>query len=385
MGTPYQNQHYVPESYLQGWTYDGTDRVTIFLTDQQREIPGQNITDICSSDYFNSEYTPLERAFGALEGAHATPLRKIREGEPLCSLTIGERRLLLSFVFTQRMRSGVMRDEIEGRAEAYYREALEQDIINSGHDPDNLRDFIDSKFEGTVLGTHHMMMVHGIVAPFSMHGLKAVILENESEEPFIASEAPIVFENPRFKEERGLNYPGLAFSGLQIYCPISPTHCALFYDPDIYRVEQDRRWHATIDDERDAREINMLQVFGTDSFIMYKEMEQEGRIKSLIEEAHTHENWEELHQEFETPGEEGEMSVYSSVPPHQLHDLVPTPSPVRWRPGTFYTKDSHIEKVQKSLRDRIFGWTEFSERGVILAIVFLLKSAGFDPRDQFTF
>lgn len=382
MAPPYTNQHYVPQSYLRGWTYDETEKGSIFLIKQQREIKWQNIDEICSSDDFNSQYKPLEIMFGRLEDAHAAVFNRIRDGDTLRSLSIGERRLLLSFAVTQRMRSSVMRTEIEDGAEKFIDEALQEDIPNLGLDTDEFSEAMENWSEDTVLATHHSQMMSGILAPFGMYELEGVVLENTSEEPFITSEAPVIFENPRFKKERDMNYPGMSDGGLQIYCPISPTQCILFYDPEIYWVSRDRRWHAEVSDPEDIRELNMLQVFATNSFLIYKETGQTDRMISLIEEARRYEDWRKIERVYRPISEEGEPSVYSFEPAHQLHDLVPTPDSVNCYPGTTFRRREVGENAERYLIHKILSQADFSERAVIHAIVFMLKNAGIDPQTR---
>jgi len=381
MAPPYTNQHYVPESYLQGWTYEGEDCLSIFLIEQEHEVNWQPIDEICSAKNFNSEYKPLEILLGRLESAHANAFNRIRNGYSLRSLPVGERRLLLSFAVTQRMRSKLMREEIESLGESLVDKVLEEDVPKLGLDTEEFRKMWESRSDNEIMINHHAQMMQGILAPFGMHELEAVVLDNTSQEPFVTSEAPIIFENPRFKQERGMNYPGMSNGGLQIYCPISPTQCLLFYDPEIYGVARDKGAHAELSDPQEVRELNMLQVLATDSFLIYQGTEQVGRIISLIKDARQYEDWEPVELSYDSIVEYSEPGSYSYVPQHQLHSLIPSLSPVIQYTGTAYRQRKDAETVQRYLIHRILSQVESSERAVISAIVFMMKNAGIDLRE----
>lgn len=299
---PYKNQHYVPQSYLRGWATNST--LPLYHLEHEREIPSEHIAKICSRSYFNSEETYIEQVLSRLEGAHAEAFNSLREGATLRSLSIGERRLLLSFAFTQRQRTRLMRDEIRASSEDYFREGIQEEVAAAGYDPTNYADLEDAFFEETVQNVHHFMMLHGILAPIGNNELECVVLENETETEFITSEAPVVFENPRFKEERDLTYAGMANAGLQVYCPLSPRLCLLFYDPRTYLVDTDRNWHAPLTDERDVRKLNLLQVLNTDTFVLYESPRQEATMKELVGEAREFADWQTVSQPLPIDGEE---------------------------------------------------------------------------------
>ncbi len=368
----YKNQHYVPESYLKGWSDD--KELPIYLIEPEREIPSEPISRLCSRSYFNSEETFIEPVLGKLEGAHADAFNSLRTGESLRSLSVGGQRLLLSFVFTQRQRTRLMRDEIRASSEDYFREGIREDVAEAGYDPDQYTDLEDAQFKRTVQRSHHFMMMHGILAPIGMHELACVVLENETDINFITSEAPVVFANPRFKEDRELAYAGMANAGLQVYCPLSPQLCLLFYDPRTYFVEANRDWHVSLTRSRDIRELNLLQVLNTDSFVLYETPGQETMMAELVDEARDFENWQMVSQPF--PDRTKTDSEYPYEPPHQLHDLTPTPKAVSIRTGVeFHQREQAFER-QRYVVWRLLERTETTEEALLQAVVFMLNDAG---------
>jgi len=230
-------------------------------------------------------------------------------------------------------------------------------------------------FEESVQNVHHFMMLHGILAPIGNNELECVVLENETETEFITSEAPVVFENPRFKEERDLTYAGMANAGLQVYCPLSPRLCLLFYDPRTYLVDTDRNWHAPLTDERDVRELNLLQALNTDTFVLYESPRQEATMKELVGEAREFADWQTVSQPLPIDGEDTE---YPYQPPHQLHKLTPSPQPVFTRAGAEFHQRKHAPETQQHVVWRLLERTETTEEALLQAVVLMLNDAGKD-------
>lgn len=358
---PYKNQHYVPESYLKAWATDSS--VPIYHLEQERELPPQNISNICSRSYFNSEETYVEPVLGELEDAHAEAFDALRDGTSLRALSIRERRLLLSFVFTQRQRTRLMRDEIRDSAEEYFRENIRKDVAAAGYDPTEYTDLEDPFFKQTVQGVHHFMMLHGILAPIGNHELVCAVLENETDTDFITSEAPVIFANPRFKEERDMTYVGMANGGLQVYCPLSPRLCLLFYDPEVYLVNTDRSWHAALTKTADVRELNLLQMRTTDTFVLYETSGHGAVMQELANEAQKFESKESIPQPI--PGTDRIDADYSYEPPHQLHDITPTPEPISFLADVEFKQRHRAPDAQRQIVRRLLKRTDTSEETLL--------------------
>jgi hypothetical protein len=267
-----------------------------------------------------------------------------------------------------------MRDEIRNSAEEYFHEAIREDVAAAGYDPTEYRELEDALFEDTVQHVHHFMMMHGILAPIGNHELACTVLENETEMNFITSEAPVVFANPRFKTERDLTYAGMANGGLQVYCPLSPRLCLLIYDPEVYLVDTDGNGHASLNDEADAREINHLQVLNTDTFVLYETSGQEATIREVVEEAQEFENWETVSQPLPVGGSED--ADYPYQPPHQLHDVTPTPEPVSIRAGVEFSQRERAPEIQRYIVQRLLEHADTSEEALLRAVVYMLNNAG---------
>lgn len=374
MSPPNKNQHYVPQSYLRGWATN--EQTTIHLIKQQREIQKQSISNICSAAYFNSKEVILEKALAGLEKVQADAINHIRDGGSLRALSTGEQCMLMSFVTTQRQRSAVMRDEISDSAEEAFQEGLQNDLRNAGYDPNDYTEIRDQVFERTVQETHHFMIAHGVLSPFGMHDLEAAILENTTNLPFITSEAPIIFANPRFKRQYGLTYPGMGNRGIQIYCPLSPTQCLVFYDPEAYRVETDQDWNATVEDPNDVRELNMLQVFATDSFLIHAESNQTERMKSLVSDSSKYENWENIDQRLPSVTTEGGDQTYAYQPRHQLHNLTPTLGPIHILKNVSYGPRTSGTEVGRSIVHRIMNQSETTEKALMRSVMFMVRVTG---------
>ncbi|WP_188148881.1 DUF4238 domain-containing protein [Haloferax sp. AS1] len=299
-------------------------------------------------------------------------------GQPFDPFPPGEQRLLLSFVFTQRQRTRLMRDEIRASAEDYFRSKLREIVTKAGSDPANHTDLEDTVFEQTVQDVHHFMMLHGILAPIGMYGLDCVVLENETEIELITSEAPVVFANPCFKDTRRLTYTGMGDAGLQVYCPLSPRLCLLFYDPKTYLVQDNREWHASLADEQDVRVLNLLQILSTDTFVLYESLGQETMMKALTRKAREVGDWQTVPQP--PLASDDEDAQYPYEPPHQLHNITPSPAPVSIRAGVEFHRRTRAEMKQRRAVWRLMECSETTEKAILKAVKILFEDTKRDFR-----
>jgi hypothetical protein len=95
---------------------------------------------------------------------------------------------------------------------------------------------------------------------------------NKTKEPFITSDHPVVLYN-QFLEPRKKygNNTGLACKGLEIFLPISPRHLLIFFDPDVYKVENKSNVSVDITADADVKALNLLQCISADKNLYFNE------------------------------------------------------------------------------------------------------------------
>ena len=65
--------------------------------------------------------------------------------------------------------------------------------------------------------------------------LTAVLLDNETDEDFVVSDNPVVFQNPLIEKYALQNCSGFCTRGLQIYYPLTPRRMVCLYDSRVYK------------------------------------------------------------------------------------------------------------------------------------------------------
>ena len=367
----YRNQHYVPESYLEGWATN--ERIPMLHLPTDREH-SESISDVCSRNYFYSQTNLLEIRLGKLESAHAAAFDKLREGDDIRDLSRRDRRLLNSFVFTQRHRTKAMLDEIKEFGKDFWRDYVDESAEDMGAPADELAEFQDARFEHHMMGVHQQMMAYGILSPFMIGDLEIDLFRNETDIGFLTSDAPIVFANPRFRKQFDLRYAGLGTRGLQVYCPIGPELCLFIYDSAAYATDGTRHEPLLLTTEDEVMQLNMLQILNADSVAFYEMSGRDGEIADLREEYQDYNTTKYIPLSYDLDDET--TREYESEVSNPIHDLDPTLGPVhRLKNVSYGTRpDARREEIQQYVHELIAS-TEYSELVLAAAIRRLLESA----------
>ena len=367
----YRNQHYVPQSYLRDWATD--ERIFGLHLPSNREF-NESISDVCSRNYFYSVTAFLEKRFSKLESAHAQAFNKLRDGRSIRDMSRRDRRLLHSFVFTQRHRTKAMLDEIKGFGEEMWVDHVDVSPKEVDVDTDALVDFQEARFEQNMKGIHQTMLPYGILSPFMIGDLELNLLCNETETGFLTSDAPVVFANPRFRTEYDIRYAGMGKRGLQVYCPISPDLCLFIYDSAAYSTDGKRRELLSLTADKDIKQLNMLQILNAASVVFYETTGQEEEVASLRSKYQQYETTKHIPHEYEI--DDGASIKYESELSNPVHDLDPNLGPVHLMRNVDYgpRPTASEEKARRYVHD-LSSRANHSEAVIATAIETLLSNA----------
>ena len=362
----WKNQHYVPQHYLRGWAIN--DRIEAFQL-EHGSVPATHISKVCSEDYLYGNPPHVEQELSDLEDLHHRPLKTLRSGSSLSSLTRAETALLLSFVTTQRTRSKFTQEDIAAGDEIL-RDGIQADMTNNRYE-DLLQwttdlttdEREDTLVDASILGIHLSLMMKGVLGYLSINDLDGVLLCNTTNREFVLSDLPIVLDNPRFKRQTGMGPAGLAERGTQIYCPIDSSRLLFLYDPLIYSIKSNSRQQALIKSTSVVDELNLLQFHNADSIVMHRNSsteylnelrEQMDRVRSRIT----------ISQEHELAT--GETYDVEKTPPYQ----VPAASPdlpayriTRTIPYTERRPTAQVERLQQlaqQISTEAYGYPDVS-------------------------
>jgi hypothetical protein len=104
--------------------------------------------------------------------------------------------------------------------------------------------------------------------------------------PFISSDFPIVKYN-QFLESRKWPFAksGYGLTGLQIFIPLNHEITLVFFDKDIYKLGDKKKFYHSITKDESLNDINVLQFLNCIETIFFDEKANENYIKDLHKKA----------------------------------------------------------------------------------------------------
>ncbi|MGO2392674.1 MAG: DUF4238 domain-containing protein [Halomonas sp.] len=218
-----KNQHFVPRCYLKPFTHDGTGKaIRVFNIDREEIIEKAAVKHQCSSSYFYGKNERLEAAIQMVEQKYAGALRRIRSSS--YNNFLAEDELILKrFWLLQYLRT-----------EAASKRAVEMS-----------NDFVGLAGADTSFNLEIRDAVQIAMRVFAenmevIDDLKACLIKNATELPFITSDDPAIFNNRWFKSDarhRGSTF-GLGTSGALAILPLCENIAFIAYDPDVYSISK---------------------------------------------------------------------------------------------------------------------------------------------------
>lgn len=367
-----KNHHYVPRHFLRAW--DLEDKLNVLHLESEGVFQ-EDISKVCSRNYFYGNPPTVETEISNLEGYQARPLNTLRDGSNLTDLSDEEIRLLLSFVTTQRSRTKAMKEDIN-TGEEFLRDAVRDDM-----EADRYEEFIewtsdlseeekeDTIVEASLLGTHYYIISLGIFAYIGIQDLDAVMIRNVTDRDFIVCDAPVVHDNPRYKAFRGLVLAALGNRGLQLFCPVDRNRMLLLYDPEVYQLESNSRRQVLIKSPEVVDQLNLLQLHNAEEIVMSRPGSEQ-YVLELYDRIEEVRRRKEITETIET--ELGDNVEVDKVPPYQVPKLSPELPGYSLRDRLSYKKKRPRSQAPKSQRvvHRIFNEAGAPDLALICAIRF---------------
>lgn len=238
-----KNQHFVPRCYLRPFTFDGAGKaIRIFNIDREQIIDDAPVKHQCSGSYFYGEDEKLESAIQFIEQHYASTLRRIQDlGYE--KLSANDELVLKRFWLLQHLRT-----------EAASRRAVEM--------TNDLGKLVgaDSSYNLEIRDAVLMEMQAFAEEMDVVDDLRACVLKNTTDVPFITSDDPAIMTNKWFKSDRrhlGSAF-GLGSSGVLAILPLSEDAMFIAYDSDVYSISKSCGIAKTRR-ERDVHALNQFQ------------------------------------------------------------------------------------------------------------------------------
>ena len=370
-----KNQHYVPKYYLRAWA--DSEKLRVLPLSAGKTFP-DTTSSVCSRNYFYGNPPVVETELAKLDGHHARPFNRLRDGTDLTELSIKNLQLLLSFITTQRTRSKATKEDINQGSD-FLQDGVEDDLENGRYE-DFLNWTSDLNEDGRkktmvdahLLGIHHYLIAQGIFGYHGIKDLQCVMLCNATDREFIISDAPIVLDNPRYKQQLGLIPVGIGNRGIQIFCPVNQHRILLLYDPVVYRVDSNSKKQVIVKSRDVVDQLNLLQFHNAESIVMYNDSSDDC-ILDLYERIDEVRQRQKISRNTET--ESGEEFEFDEAPAYPVPRQSPELPGVSTVNGIQYIKRRPTSQVEtgRQLVRKVFDEVNWGSDLVVIYCIRLLE------------
>ena len=219
----YKKQHYVPQLYLRNFSKDGKTIGCCYCDPENQQFhlteEAPIRTQACK-DYFYSKDSRLEAEFSKIEGEVNVVIQKILASKNSV-LNNNEEDLLKEFLLFQHIRTPFRANDFEAMINQAYHQIVPEDKE------------ADIQLKGKQLFILQTLLprAYDIVQPF-----KLIILDNQTEIPFVTSPEPAILFNP-YQIKRKQYVYGTETHGSMFYLPLSSQKAVIMYDPLAYKIK----------------------------------------------------------------------------------------------------------------------------------------------------
>lgn len=244
-------QHYVPQFYLKNFSNEDGHTINLYHIKSGKLIFDASPRHQCVEPYFYGTDPVVEKGFGDIEGKAAALIREMLDELRLPPVRSEDAVLMLVFVLALRNRTARSAEEVKFFTDMTAKAMLRGHPQAKELDPEKWR-------QEPEIPVGMALQRCGMIWPVGLD-LESKLIRNESNEPFITSDHPVVFYNQYMEGFTDLSYTGLACKGLQVFLPISPTAMFHMYDPWVYSFDNGRSDVCTVHDDAEALKLNELQ------------------------------------------------------------------------------------------------------------------------------
>lgn len=251
-----KSHHYVPQMYMRLFSDAGDKRVGVFALSTGKFIPNASIKGQACKDYFYGRGRRAEPAFGNIEGRAAAIFEAARRDGRLPHPVSEDYEWLMFFLAIQHSRTMDAEAQHNEAAEKVMRSMLRRKAELEGNE--RMLEALELVKIKRTNGVADAVRAATIGASL-LTDLALLLVHNDSEIPFVASDAPVVTHNRMFEAHRLSNPAGYASVGLQLILPLGPRLVLLCYDAAAYDAHNAVDQAVRISDPAVARVMNDLQ------------------------------------------------------------------------------------------------------------------------------
>lgn len=274
----YKSHHYVPQMYMRLFSPDGM-RVGVFVVRSHKLIPRAPINGQACRDYFYGRDPRTDQAFGKIEGEAARLFAAAVDSNGLPTPGSVDHEQLIFFLGIQHSRTMKAAEQHNEGSVKALKAMLRRQAELEGNEIilENL-----DKVRITRTNAVSEVVSYATIGANLLVDLTYVLIENASEIPFVASDAPVVFHNRLYEGQR-IAVTGYANVGLQVFLPLGPRLALFGYDAASYRVRRDGSDTVRVEHDDDIRLINDLQWESAHAVILMAPNTSEHEIRARAE------------------------------------------------------------------------------------------------------
>jgi hypothetical protein len=277
-----KRQHFVPRHYLKKFS-NGCDFLYVYPFNRQ-DCFKNNINNLCKENFFYGEddrSQQFEDRLSDFENKHSQILKKIIDAASINILNENEYIEFILFLLLQDARTKRSKWEIQEFTRVLVENVIKPQLKTRERPLFMTDEWID-KLEIQFIGDFALRMMGATKHLDGLMDLKAVIINNVTNQNFFCSDHPVVRYNYiKFKNSSSIDY--LA-PGLMIFFPISNELTVLLYDEKAYSVDLDFDSIHCLDNISDLESINKLQFLSAFDYILFSNASELEDVKRIHHE-----------------------------------------------------------------------------------------------------
>lgn len=211
-----------------------------------------NIEDQASKNFFYDIDNKIENPLADLEANCFSIIEKLDRDRLLPAAGSSEHSSLLYFISHLHSRTLKSSDLINEMTDKFSKIQFAKIFKDLGLNPQDY----EVKQDRATLSA----MLIGFKSAEYLLDLEIKLLVNETSTPFITSDHPVIYWNQFLNRLKlCLGNKGLPFTGFQIFLPIGPKVCMIFFDKRVYKVGGKSDLEVRVTNSGDINQINALQ------------------------------------------------------------------------------------------------------------------------------
>lgn len=341
-----KRQHFVPQHYLRHFCESG--QVGVAATDPFRYVGADTTRNQCQASYFyrQEDDDSVDEWLSGVESISAEVLKRISETRKMTDEElVGLRMLVVIFHLRTRKAAEIAKLMPKWNADFILKDAIDRGRLPSppgGWRP-GLMDFS---------GTSGMLLRHSLIPCWmEMQTLwqKFLIPAPDTGRRFLTSDHPVVTLNPFLNQKDcDRSFSGFSRSGFQLFFPLSPMCCVMFYDSSVYKVGGKRENTVALSAD-DMDQVNGLQIQAADKILLFQPSTSESEVSRIYKSFERYRRPLEEHlRPVEMPDNQTDELV------HMRSSIIQLPKPLE-----FCSNVRHPRRGENGRRNA--AWTQYIE------------------------